>query len=219
MGDAGLTGRKIIVDTYGGMARHGGGAFSGKDPSKVDRSAAYATRWVAKNVVAAGLAARCEVQVAYAIGKAQPVRPVRRDVRHRDRPGEKIERCDPRACSTCGPPRSSTARPAAARSTRRPPPTGTSVGRGRPAWPTRSRGRRRTRSTTCAAPSGERRTPSYDVTRDRGLRVFRVGGGSRGPPSWSWSVVRGPWSLVGGPWSVVPRSAVLPRVRVVGRVR
>ncbi|MFG3404960.1 methionine adenosyltransferase [Streptomyces sp. NPDC048142] len=73
MGDAGLTGRKIIIDTYGGMARHGGGAFSGKDPSKVDRSAAYATRWVAKNVVAAGLAARCEVQVAYAIGKAEPV--------------------------------------------------------------------------------------------------------------------------------------------------
>lgn len=73
MGDAGLTGRKIIVDTYGGYARHGGGAFSGKDPSKVDRSAAYAMRWVAKNVVAAGLAERCEVQVAYAIGKAKPV--------------------------------------------------------------------------------------------------------------------------------------------------
>jgi S-adenosylmethionine synthetase len=73
MGDAGLTGRKIIVDTYGGYARHGGGAFSGKDPSKVDRSAAYAMRWVAKNVVAAGLATECEVQVAYAIGKAEPV--------------------------------------------------------------------------------------------------------------------------------------------------
>ncbi|EIV96411.1 methionine adenosyltransferase [Frankia sp. QA3] len=73
MGDAGLTGRKIIVDTYGGYARHGGGAFSGKDPSKVDRSAAYALRWVAKNVVAAGLASACEVQVAYAIGKAHPV--------------------------------------------------------------------------------------------------------------------------------------------------
>ncbi len=73
MGDAGLTGRKIIVDTYGGMARHGGGAFSGKDPSKVDRSAAYAMRWIAKNVIAAGLASRCEVQVAYAIGKAHPV--------------------------------------------------------------------------------------------------------------------------------------------------
>src|SRR5690606_5778467 len=71
--DAGLTGRKIIVDTYGGMARHGGGAFSGKDPSKVDRSAAYAARWVAKHVVAAGAAARCEVQVAYAIGVARPV--------------------------------------------------------------------------------------------------------------------------------------------------
>ncbi len=73
VGDAGLTGRKIIVDTYGGMARHGGGAFSGKDPSKVDRSAAYATRWVAKNLVAAGAASRCEVQVAYAIGMARPV--------------------------------------------------------------------------------------------------------------------------------------------------
>jgi len=72
-GDAGLTGRKIIVDTYGGMARHGGGAFSGKDPSKVDRSAAYAMRWVAKNVVAAKLAQRCEAQVAYAIGIAEPV--------------------------------------------------------------------------------------------------------------------------------------------------
>ncbi len=73
MGDAGLTGRKIIIDTYGGMARHGGGAFSGKDPSKVDRSAAYAMRWVAKNVVGAGLADRCETQIAYAIGKAKPV--------------------------------------------------------------------------------------------------------------------------------------------------
>ena len=86
MGDAGLTGRKIIVDTYGGMARHGGGAFSGKDPSKVDRSAAYAMRWVAKNVVAAGLARRCEAQVAYAIGKAQPGRRLHRDLRHRHGP-------------------------------------------------------------------------------------------------------------------------------------
>jgi S-adenosylmethionine synthetase len=72
-GDAGLTGRKIIVDTYGGMGRHGGGAFSGKDPTKVDRSAAYAARWAAKNVVAAGLAERCEIQVAYAIGVARPL--------------------------------------------------------------------------------------------------------------------------------------------------
>jgi len=73
MGDAGVTGRKIIVDTYGGMGRHGGGAFSGKDPTKVDRSAAYAARWVAKNIVAAGLAKRCEIQVAYAIGVAHPL--------------------------------------------------------------------------------------------------------------------------------------------------
>ncbi len=73
MGDSGLTGRKIIVDTYGGYARHGGGAFSGKDPTKVDRSAAYAARWVAKNVVAAGLADKCEVELAYAIGVAHPV--------------------------------------------------------------------------------------------------------------------------------------------------
>ena len=73
MGDAGLTGRKIIVDTYGGMARHGGGAFSGKDPSKVDRSAAYAARWVAKNIVAAGIADRFEVELAYAIGVARPL--------------------------------------------------------------------------------------------------------------------------------------------------
>jgi S-adenosylmethionine synthetase len=72
VGDCGLTGRKIIVDTYGGMARHGGGAFSGKDPSKVDRSAAYAVRYVAKNIVAAGLAERCEIQVSYAIGVAEP---------------------------------------------------------------------------------------------------------------------------------------------------
>ena len=86
MGDAGLTGRKIIVDTYGGMARHGGGAFSGKDPSKVDRSAAYAARWVAKNIVAAGLADRFEIEVAYAIGIARPLSRLDRDVRHRPDP-------------------------------------------------------------------------------------------------------------------------------------
>ena len=84
-GDCGLTGRKIIVDTYGGMARHGGGAFSGKDPSKVDRSAAYAARYVAKNVVAAGLASRCEIQVSYAIGVAEPTSISRRDLRHAHR--------------------------------------------------------------------------------------------------------------------------------------
>ena len=92
VGDAGLTGRKIIVDTYGGMARHGGGAFSGKDPSKVDRSAAYAARWVAKNVVAAGFAARCEVQVAYAIGVAQPVSVFVETFGTETRPAEQIER-------------------------------------------------------------------------------------------------------------------------------
>ncbi|WP_432988899.1 methionine adenosyltransferase [Dactylosporangium sp. CA-233914] len=92
MGDAGLTGRKIIVDTYGGYARHGGGAFSGKDPSKVDRSAAYAMRWVAKTVVAAGLAERCEVQVAYAIGTAQPVSLFVETFGTETLPAERIER-------------------------------------------------------------------------------------------------------------------------------
>ncbi len=91
MGDAGLTGRKIIVDTYGGMARHGGGAFSGKDPSKVDRSACYAARWVAKNVVAAGMADRCEVQVAYAIGVAHPVSVMLECFGTETRPIEQIE--------------------------------------------------------------------------------------------------------------------------------
>ncbi len=83
MADAGLTGRKIIVDTYGGMARHGGGAFSGKDPTKVDRSAAYAARYVAKNVVAAGLADRFELQISYAIGMAHPVSMIVRNLWHR----------------------------------------------------------------------------------------------------------------------------------------
>jgi hypothetical protein len=128
MGDTGLTGRKIIVDTYGGMARHGGGAFSGKDPSKVDRSAAYAARWVAKNVVAAGLADRCEVQVAYAIGVAHPVSLSGRDVRHRDRRPGKIEEPCAR-CSTCARPRSSATSTCAGRSTRRPRPTATSAAR------------------------------------------------------------------------------------------
>ena len=144
MGDAGLTGRKIIVDTYGGMARHGGGAFSGKDPSKVDRSAAYAMRWVAKNIVAAGLAKRVEVQVAYAIGRATPVglyvetfgtaaeaRPTRRSSRQW------------RRSSTCARAQSSVNWICSARSTRIPPPTATSAA---PTWT--SRGRHWTRSTT-----------------------------------------------------------------------
>ena len=96
MGDCGLTGRKIIVDTYGGMARHGGGAFSGKDPSKVDRSAAYAARYVAKNIVAAGLADRCEIQVSYAIGVAEPTSiSVRRSAPARF--ATPADRTDPRA--------------------------------------------------------------------------------------------------------------------------
>jgi S-adenosylmethionine synthetase len=92
-GDTGLTGRKIIVDTYGGMARHGGGAFSGKDPTKVDRSAAYAARWVAKNVVAAGLAERCELQIAYAIGVAHPVSVTVETFGTESVAVEKIEKC------------------------------------------------------------------------------------------------------------------------------
>ena len=125
--DCGLTGRKIIVDTYGGMARHGGGAFSGKDPTKVDRSAAYAVRQIAKTVVAAGLAKRCEAQVAYAIGVAHPVSIMvdtfgtSRD-RAREARGDRCARC-----STCGPPRSSSASTCAARSSSAPRRTATSV--------------------------------------------------------------------------------------------
>ena len=125
--DTGLTGRKIIVDTYGGMARHGGGAFSGKDPSKVDRSGAYAARWVAKHVVASGAARRCEVRVAYAIGVARPVSVELETVRHgRGGPGEDRRASSP-SCSTCGPPRSSTSSSCAGPCTARPPRTGTSA--------------------------------------------------------------------------------------------
>ena len=106
MGDCGLTGRKIIVDTYGGMARHGGGAFSGKDPSKVDRSAAYAARWVAKNVVAAGLADRAEVQVAYAIGVAQPVSVMVETFGTETISRAQIAAADRTTTSTCAPARS-----------------------------------------------------------------------------------------------------------------
>ncbi len=154
VGDAGLTGRKIIVDTYGGAARHGGGAFSGKDPSKVDRSAAYAARHVAKNVVAAGLAERCEVQVAYAIGVAHPVsvmvetfgtgqaRGLEAD---RDRPRDlrPAPRRVPPALWTC-----------TGRSTRTRPPTATSAARSRS-----SRGRRPTGWTSCAPQPASRPAP------------------------------------------------------------
>ncbi len=144
--DTGLTGRKIIVDTYGGMARHGGGAFSGKDPSKVDRSAAYAARWVAKNVVAAGAATRCEVQVAYAIGVARPVSLLVETFG--------TERVDPdghrrrrgRASSTFVRPPSSVISTSSGPSTARPPLTGTSAATRRS-----SPGRTPHGSTTCAA--------------------------------------------------------------------
>ena len=140
--DTGLTGRKIIVDTYGGMARHGGGAFSGKDPSKVDRSAAYAARWVAKHVVAAGAACRCEVQVAYAIGVAHPCRSWWRPSARRPSIPWPSSGASARS-STCGRPPSSATWTSCGPSTAGPPPTGTSVGRTRS-----SRGRRRRGSTT-----------------------------------------------------------------------
>ncbi len=147
VGDAGLTGRKIIVDTYGGMARHGGGAFSGKDPSKVDRSAAYAARHVAKNVVAAGLADRCEVQVAYAIGVAHPVSRHGRDLRHREGRPRRGSPSSSTSTSTCVPARSARSSSCTGRSTRRPPPTGTSGAR-----TTTSRGSGPTRPPRSARP-------------------------------------------------------------------
>ena len=161
MGDTGLTGRKIIVDTYGGTARHGGGAFSGKDPTKVDRSAAYAARYVAKNVVAAGLAGRCELQVAYAIGVAHPVSVevdcfgTERDRRSRG------SRSSSASTSTCARPRSSATSTCAGRSTRRPPPTATSA-----ATTTTSRGSAPTRRTRCARrPASPPRLPPRRLAR------------------------------------------------------
>ena len=118
MGDAGLTGRKIIVDTYGGMARHGGGAFSGKDPTKVDRSASYAARWVAKNVVAAGLADRFEIEIAYTIGVAHPRVGLDRDLRHREGAGRARSWRPSRSTSTCARRGSSKPWTCAGRSTR-----------------------------------------------------------------------------------------------------
>ena len=125
--DCGLTGRKIIVDTYGGMARHGGGAFSGKDPTKVDRSAAYAVRQIAKAVVAAGLAKRCEAQVAYAIGVAHPVSIMVDTFGTARSADDKLEDAPCARCSTCAPPRSSSASTCAARSSGAPPRTATSA--------------------------------------------------------------------------------------------
>ena len=127
MGDTGLTGRKIIVDTYGGAAPHGGGAFSGKDPTKVDRSAAYAARYVAKNVVAAGLADRCQIQVAYAIGVAHPFSILVECFDTEHVPGDAHRGARRASTSTCGRPRSCATSTCAARSTRRPPRTATSA--------------------------------------------------------------------------------------------
>ena len=175
MGDAGLTGRKIIVDTYGGMARHGGGAFSGKDPSKVDRSAAYAMRWVAKNVVAAGLARRCEVQVAYAIGKAQPVGLYIETFGTETVPVDEIQDAiGDRLRPAPGRDRRR-ARPAAPDLPARPPPTATSAAPRPTASRTPSRGSAPTVSRPCGRPSpaearfapvgDETTTPSSDRPR------------------------------------------------------
>ena len=159
-GDAGLTGRKIIIDTYGGASRHGGGAFSGKDPSKVDRSAAYAMRWVAKNAVAAGLADRLEVQVAYAIGERGPSGCTSRRSAPATCPTTS-SRPPSATCSTFAPRRSSTTSICCARSTRRPPPTATSAG----SCPN-SPGSAPTASTTCARP------PVSEVTARPVARVL-----------------------------------------------
>ena len=126
-GDCGLTGRKIIVDTYGGACPHGGGAFSGKDPSKVDRSAAYAARYVAKNIVAAGLARQCQIQVAYAIGVARPMNVTVYTEGTGKIPDDKIADAGAASTSTCGRRASSRCSTCCGRSTRRPPPTATSA--------------------------------------------------------------------------------------------
>ena len=179
VGDAGVTGRKIIVDTYGGFARHGGGAFSGKDPSKVDRCAAYAARYVAKNVVAAGLADRAEVQVAYAIGMARPFSLLV------DTFGtEKVSRARSvswcRRTSTCARPRSATTSTCAARATASPPPTATS-GAASPSSP----GSAPTRRRRCAVRPGSGRArapagiPTWASGRRRGTRGRRCCPGRR----------------------------------------
>ena len=151
MGDTGLTGRKIIVDTYGGAAPHGGGAFSGKDPTKVDRSAAYAARYVAKNVVAAGLADRCQIQVAYAIGVAHPFSILVETFGTEKLAGRRASRSSSTSTSTCARPRSCATSTCAARSTRRPPRTATSA-----ATTTTSRGSAPTRPTRSARPPASR---------------------------------------------------------------
>ena len=149
MGDTGLTGRKIIVDTYGGAAPHGGGAFSGKDPTKVDRSAAYAARYVAKNVVAAGLAERCQIQVAYAIGVAHPMSMLVETFGTETIPVPQIEELVQRALRPAAGVRSSATSTCAGRSTRRPRRTATSA-----ATTATSRGSAPTRPTRSARRPG-----------------------------------------------------------------
>ena len=157
MGDTGLTGRKIIVDTYGGMGCHGGGAFSGKDCTKVDRSAAYAVRWVAKNVVAAGLADRCEIELAYAIGVSYPLS-IMVDTFGTGAVDEVTITEPSSMCSICVLVRSSATWTCVVPSTRRRPPTATSVAKNR-----NSRGKRPTRPPPCAMPlvSTNQLTPQY----------------------------------------------------------
>ena len=182
VGDAGLTGRKIIVDTYGGAARHGGGAFSGKDPSKVDRSAAYAARHVAKNVVAAGLADRCEVQVAYAIGVAHPVSLMVETFGTGKLAGRRDRDARRATSSTCARPRSAATSTSTGRSTRRPRPTATSA-----ATTTTSPGSASTRPTRCATPQelgrprlGSRAERLLAAARLRS-RLCRTSGRAAGP--------------------------------------
>jgi S-adenosylmethionine synthetase len=173
MGDTGLTGRKIIVDTYGGMARHGGGAFSGKDPTKVDRSAAYAARYVAKNVVAAGLAERCEVNVAYAIGVAHPVSPCGRSAPTRPASRRSGSRASCASTSTCGRRRSCATSTCGGRSTPRPRRTATSA-----ATSTTSRGSGLTRRARCARPRASTARPSAPRARRRASARSRPRSGS-----------------------------------------
>ena len=176
MGDTGLTGRKIIVDTYGGAAPHGGGAFSGKDPTKVDRSAAYAARYVAKNVVAAGLADRCQIQVAYAIGVAQPFSILVEMLRHRARPGGEDRGARAASTSTCARRRSCATSTCAGRSTRRPRRTATSA-----ATTTTSRGSGPTRPTRSATPPASRDRAADGRRPARASVTATVGQGCHAP--------------------------------------
>ena len=187
MGDTGLTGRKIIVDTYGGAARHGGGAFSGKDPTKVDRSAAYAARYVAKNVVAAGLADRCELQVAYAIGVAHPVSVAVDCFGTEHDPGGARSRSSSASTSTCARPRSCATSTCAARSTRRRPRTATSAATTHDfTW------ERTTRPTRCARPPASR-PPARPRPRTRPQRL-RAGRTNRPAAAFSPIVCSSPSS-------------------------